>query len=385
MLTRVYADNFRCLINFECRLQERQLFVGANGSGKTTVFDVLALLRDICVRGDSLVDSGSRTGEPEVWRICGRTKTRWTQAETQVFEIDVEGNGGTYRLFLEADSWGTPPKPRIVREEVRFDEKPIFLFAKGVVHLYNDNSEDKVQYPFDWHRSALATITDRWDNTKLSWFKRWLDGLLIVSPDPHRMSGIAAKETRRLDQSLSNFADWYSRLRHEMGEEELYGYTKALADVFDGFKGMRLEDAGERRLELKALFSSTEGGNGGRHQEYLLDELSEGQRVLIGLYGILHFAMREGRTVCFDEPANYISLHEVKPWLSEVMERTEDDPPCQVLVASHHPELLNRMAFKEGLLLDRPSGRHVRCRPFTDPQQTGLTASELVVRGWESE
>ena len=48
MLTRIYVDNFRCLVNFECYLGAQQLILGGSGAGKSTLFDVLGLLRDYC-------------------------------------------------------------------------------------------------------------------------------------------------------------------------------------------------------------------------------------------------------------------------------------------------------------------------------------------------
>lgn len=147
-----------------------------------------------------------------------------------------------------------------------------------------------------------------------------------------------------------------------------------------------LEGAGEGRREIKVRMSASENATPPkRDNEYILSELSEGQRVLIGLYAVMHFALKPGTTVCFDEPDNFIALGEVQPWLSRVLDQTEDDSGSQVLIVSHHPELLNRMAFKEGILIDRPAGRHARARPFDDPSQTGLSAAELVLRGWERE
>jgi predicted ATPase len=378
MLTRLYVDNYRCMVNFECRLAARQLFLGANGAGKSTLFDVLALLRDFCIRGEP------SDREPPATRLVGRTRTRWQDVSEQVFELDVSGNGGTYRLRLVVDAWGRPERPRVVQEEVTFSSQPIFRFEKGEVHLFNDRHEDKVRYPFDWHRSALATITERADNTKLSWFKRWLGGLLLVTPDPRRMSGIAEAEVKEPDQFLSNFADWYRHLRQETEDRD---YIKDLAEVIEGFDTLRLEDAGERRRELKIRMADSARGNGGRlPPEYLLSEMSDGQRVLIGLYAVLHFALKPESTVCFDEPNNFLALREVQPFLTKVLDQTEDDDTgAQVLIASHHPELLNRMAFKEGILLDRPNGRHTRAEPFSDPSGTGLSAAELVTRGWEHE
>ena len=373
MLTRVYVDNFRCMVNFECHLGAQQLILGPNGAGKSTLFDVLALLRDFCVRG-----------EPPDERFVGRSRTRWQDVREQTFELDVSGNSGSYTMRLMMDSWGNPERPRVVKEEVKFSGKPVFRFEKGEVHLFNDRFEDKVQYPFDWHRSALATITERKDNTKLSWFKQWLGNLLLVSPDPRRMSGVAAQEVRSPDQYLANFADWYRHLRQETEDVD---YIKDLGEVMEGFVTMRLEDAGERRREIKVRLAASENGKDAKQDtEYLLGELSEGQRVLIGLYAVLHFALKPGAILCFDEPDNFVALRELQPWLTKVLDRTEDDESvAQVLIASHHPELLNRMAFKEGLLVDRPGGRHTRARRFDDPSQTGLSAAELIIRGWERE
>ena len=347
-------------------------------AGKSTLFDVLSLLRDFCIRGEQA------DRPPPAPRFGGPSRTRWQNVPEQTFELDVSGNGGTYNFRLVMDSWGSPERPRVVKEEVKFDGLPIFRFEKGEVHLFNDRAEDKVHYPFDWHRSALATITERKDNTKLSWFKRWMGGLLYVQPDPWAMLGIAAQESERPDQHLANFADWYRHLRQETEDHE---YIQDLCEVMEGFVSMRLEVAGEGRREIKVRMAGSENGKGAKREtEYLLSELSEGQRVLIGLYAVLHFALKPGATLCFDEPDNFIALREVQPWLTKVLDRTEDDESVsQVLIVSHHPELLNRMAFKDGLLFDRPGGRHTRVRRFDDPAQTGLTAAELIARGWERE
>jgi hypothetical protein len=301
-----------------------------------------------------------------------------------------------------------------VKEEVDFSGQPIFRFAKGEVHLFNDRHEDKVQYPFDWYRSALATITERADNTKLSWFKRWLGGLLFISPDPRRMSALAQTESAFPAIDLSNFADWYRHLRLESDDRAL---VDDLRDVIAGFESMDLKEAGLNNRVLMLKLSSVEGqgtarrnnssttetatttsstttsttttqaaGTAQRSYPYFFYELSDGQRVLISLYTILHFALRPGATICFDEPDNFIALRELQPWLNKVLDRVEyEDPHPQVFIISHHPELLNQMAFQDVLLLDRPGGRHTRARPFDDPSQTGLSPAELIARGWDRE
>ena len=79
MLERLYVDNFRCFVNFECRFASKQLVLGPNGGGKTTLFDVLALLRDFCAWGIQVDPLLSQT-----------TRTRWQHdVPEQTFEIEV--------------------------------------------------------------------------------------------------------------------------------------------------------------------------------------------------------------------------------------------------------------------------------------------------------
>lgn len=373
MLERIYIDNYRCFVNFECRLASQQLVLGPNGAGKTTLFDVLSLLRHFCTLGDTTSES-----------FLGDTRTRWQDVSEQSFELDVIGNEGKYTLRLVVDSLGKPPRPRVVKEEVEFSGKPVFRFLDGTVHLYNDRHEDKVQYEFDWYRSALATITERRDNTKLWWFKRWLSNFLYVKPDPRRMSALAQKEVMVPAPDLSNFADWYRHLRLESDDRAL---MDDLREAVDGFESMDLKDAGLGNRELKVKLASEEGQGGkSRSDFYGFDELSDGQRVLIGLYTVLHFAVKAGALICFDEPDNFVSLREVQPWLDKLFDRLEeDDSRGQVLIVSHHPELLNRMAFESGLVFERPGGRHVRVRSFDDQLKTGLSPAELITRGWDRE
>ena len=262
MLTRIYVDNYRCFVNFECLLGPRHLILGSNGAGKSTLFDVLILLRDFCVRGE-LPDE----------RFGGRSRTRWQDVAVQTFELDVESNGGTYKLRLEIDTWGNPARPRVIKESLDFSDVCIFRFIDGEVNLFNDKLDGiaRVQYPFDWHRSALATITERADNTKLSWFKRWLGGILLVSPDPHRMSGVAEREVTSPDQSFSNFADWYRHLKQAEDDRE---YIADLSKVIEGFDMIRLEDAGEHNREIMIrMTNAMEGKRGVTVQSLLARDL----------------------------------------------------------------------------------------------------------------
>ncbi|MCE2717734.1 MAG: AAA family ATPase [Dolichospermum sp.] len=50
MLKRIYIDNFRGLVNFEMSFDSINLFLGGNGSGKSTVFEALRKVQTFVIR-----------------------------------------------------------------------------------------------------------------------------------------------------------------------------------------------------------------------------------------------------------------------------------------------------------------------------------------------
>ena len=82
MLKRIYIHNYKTFLNFELKLQEMNLFLGANGTGKSSVFEVLALLKDF------LAERNPRTWEvfsPK--QLCRFAKDL---APIQKFELDFD-------------------------------------------------------------------------------------------------------------------------------------------------------------------------------------------------------------------------------------------------------------------------------------------------------
>lgn len=89
MLKRIYVDNFRSLVNFELNLEKVNLFMGGNGSGKSSVFDVLERVRRLVVHGENAEDLFQE-----------ECVTRWDSREQIVIEIDVDGAPHVYRYRI---------------------------------------------------------------------------------------------------------------------------------------------------------------------------------------------------------------------------------------------------------------------------------------------
>jgi predicted ATPase len=371
MLTRLYVDNFRALVNTDLPLGRRSLLMGSNGTGKSTFGDVLIRLQ-LMLFGQSKTD--------EVFPVD--TLTRWQRVPQQRFEIDTTGPNGDYRYELVVEHRETAsadmPRTRILREALTVNSQPLFHFEDGLVRLYRDDHSAGPEYPFDWGRSALGTISARHDNQKLTWFVRWFQVLAVIRPNPPQMEDLVERDDFSLFLDAKNFAAWYhtassgdkrrDRLLHD-----------SLTDVLPGFDALNFEYAGPNRWLLRADFSHS-----GAKLMLRLIELSDGQRALILLYAVLHFLLQEGRTVFLDEPDNFVSLDEIQPWLLSAAD-VVDGGSGQLVLISHHPEIFNQWAVSHGIVTERDGCGPVRIRRFSSITGTELTPGEEVARGWSNQ
>jgi ATPase subunit of ABC transporter with duplicated ATPase domains len=92
--------------------------------------------------------------------------------------------------------------------------------------------------------------------------------------------------------------------------------------------------------------------------------------------------MMKGYTVFIDEPDNFVSLREIQPWLLAAEEAVEDHHG-QLILISHHPEILNQWAQEYGLRFFREDNGHVRTEKFRTDPDGNLQPSELIARGQE--
>ena len=369
MLTRVYIDNFRSFVNFEYRPSRTQLILGPNGSGKSSLIDALLVVRQFAIGGSA-----------NTLELLLDQRTRWSGHHRQTFEFEAVLDGGryVYHLVLEPLELLGAARPRVVSETVQLDGKPIFEFESGEVRLYNDRFEPKVAYPFDWHRSALATITAGEENQKLTRFRLWFGAILFFRLNPFGMGTRAEAEDSYPDPGLSNMAAWYRHLVQSYPTENA-ALLASLRAAMEGFSLLKLEYAGESvRLLIAEFIDSTK-----KSVKFGFRELSDGQRCLICLYTIMHFVVARGSTVFLDEPDNFISLREIQPWLMALSDVVEEGQG-QVFLISHHPELINQWAPSCGVQFRRDGNGPVRVEEFHGDVESLLSPSELVARGWEN-
>ena len=180
------------------------------------------------------------------------------------------------------------------------------------------------------------------------------------------------------DIGLAGFANWY---RAVSGDSfKLHRLMERLRPIFRDFAGLRMSPVGRSARELQAIFHlSAEAGQRPQEVAFALNELSEGQRLLIALYTLIEFGPVRDGLLCLDEPANYLAIEEIEPWLKE-LEAALDEGDGQVFISSHNGEVVNRLWTSHGVWFERESLGPVRVRPASAAE--GLSPAELMARGW---
>ncbi len=363
MLTRIYIHNFRAFVNFEYRMGRQHLIVGPNGSGKSSFVDAFQFVRRLILVGDRPEDS------------VLEQRTRWLSLSPQVFEIEAEIAESTYVYRAQIESRGSPEKALITREVLQMNGEKLFELDGGTLFLYGAEGSVTVHFSYDGQRSGFTIAAPT--NPKFEPFRAWLADVLVFRINPFSITGFAQGEDLWPMPDMSNFAAWYRHLTQDdpLANLKFFG---SLREVLPDFGHLKLEVLSNTSRTLEAWFRT----EGTKDVRFRFAELSEGQRCLVCLYAILHFSIEKGRSVIIDEPDNFIALRELQPWLVAV-----DDALAaggQVLLISHHPEIINQWLPDFGVQFYRDGGvAPIRVKRFEPAVNAVMAPAELIARGWE--
>lgn len=197
-------------------------------------------------------------------------------------------NGAGKTSVLEVAHQRVGRQRRIGPERLTSNGGPLFSCVLGSVQLYRDDHSAGPRYDVDWSESALARVAAGKDNRRLTRFRDFMTTVVVCRIHPASFRTESSNEHTLLKPDASNFADWY---RHVLLEHPhlIADFNSAMAEVVDGFHALRLERVGQDTRALMVQFD--EDGNA---YELRFDEISDGQRALIALYGLIHLAKDQG-------------------------------------------------------------------------------------------
>ncbi|MEZ6124695.1 MAG: hypothetical protein R3C49_16220 [Planctomycetaceae bacterium] len=164
---------------------------------------------------------------------------------------------------------------------LKFNDQKVFEFDGKEIHLYRDDGSAGPVFPFDWSRSGIATVPERHDNSRLTWFRDRLTAVRVFSPDPPAMDAVVKKPASLPERSMENFAPWLFAM--QSADFEVGGaLAKSLQQTIRGFAKHRFAQVGTSAHELMVDFEfRDQGGRINNKFELSFDALSEGQRTFL--------------------------------------------------------------------------------------------------------
>lgn len=373
MLKHLRVKRFRCFENFAIDFSPKQLVFGANGVGKTSLLDVLDLLRRFTVGGSP----ASTVFSPDTFP---RQFSNDEKAREQKFILGASVAGAEFRYELVVRFVGRTWDAIVQKEQLSLNGAKLLDARPDAVKLCgeDDRAPEQVDPLLVQNRSAVGIFREGQRFQRIADFANWLEATLCVQIDPRRMRAESEGEERRLSRDAANFAAWF----RQWSQEDPAAVAKlhdVLKDAIPGLSRLKTTPLGARRAVLEALFAP--GSQSPQAAAFAFHELSDGQRALTVLYALLSI-VRTGATLVIDEPDNFIALPEIQPWLYALSDAV-DEHAGQAILISHHPELLNQWAADFGAKLLRDESGAVRTERYKRVPGSDLSPAEEIARGWE--
>jgi hypothetical protein len=361
MITRLYANNFRCLVAFEARFDSFGVLCGPNGAGKSSVFDVLKLIRDLGI-GKAILGGD---GPDDIKQL---EFTNWLKSTTQEFELGIQAEGHNFEYRIHIEQVRGDVKPRIINERAACDGRELFSRnPNGVTFAKRDGTQSG--FPLDWRQGALGAIQSTGALGDIQILQKALARILVLRPSPLQMETESRGEVQQPSLSFSNILSWYRSLSQE--QEWTDALRDSLQNVWPDFKSFKLIDLGLNTKTLQLRFGA---------EPLFFYQLSDGEKALVGLY-MIHAALATGAAnVAFiDEADNNVGLPELQPWVLSMRELLDEEH--QAILISHHPEILGSAGEDSGSYLWRDNHTSpTRIGPLKIP--AGISAGEAIARGW---
>lgn len=381
MIRRFQALRYRCLRYVDIDLDRFQVLVGANASGKSTVFDALLFLRDLVWSGlEVAVDSRAENFRDLVW---DRPKNRGAFELAVEFDVPTAirkklpkrhayrhfryevaiSNGGGRTLRIDRERGLLIPARQFVQRapplfpDPRTPVETILLGGHRPGHrsvlsksplgrdsFYVENSEYAgkgwaTNIALGPSRSALGNLPESKENfPTATWAKHALMGLESIFPNSGLMGRPSHPTKWRyiLNPDASNLA-WVVRRFRKKNREDYEEWLAHVQTVLADVKSIRaVESQNDRHAHLVV-----ETVSGLRVPSWTV---SEGTLRLLALTLLAYLPSDKG-IYCVEEPEN--GIHPIA--IDALYDSLSSVHDSQVMVATHSPAFLRR-AYPEEVL-----------------------------------
>ncbi len=336
MLKRLYVHNFKCLQNFELKLNDLNsvFLLGKNGSGKTTIFDVIEIFQKIG-RGTTLLED-----------LIDKTSFNLGNKHLPIeFELEVEIDKKNFEYKLSVEFPEGFIYPRVKNESLFVNKKAIFQRNGGETSV-----KESTHFSLDWHHIGLLLISLR-DEKSLILFRGWLRDIIILSPFPRHFNDFSKAESVTVSREGANIIDWARWL--------LSSNPSLYITIFDFLK-LRMPDLQVFKFEVlgrddKGLIFTFKDNN--KNFDVDFSQLSDGEKIFFLGATVIVAYMNNPTTLClWDEPDNFVGLKELNHFITAFRKSFEaSESKGQLIMTSHNERVINNFSDHNIFVVTRSS------------------------------
>lgn len=410
MLTRIELDGFKTFRNFALDIQPFMVFIGANGVGKTNLFDAIALLAHLA-KGDSLEEAmlhargeplelftlhadGSRAERIQLAaemlldrEIIGANGKPFKLTNTRLrYELTIERRGEGAHIVAESllplpeskDTWFRDHIPTKARRAWIIREKRApYIATVGedgalFIHCNQDTlagGRESLQVGNLQH-SALSTADPLRYPTIYAARQAMRNWRLLRFNAETLRQPCAPSAEARLQNDGAHLPAALARLLREQ-PEAIANITQTLQSMLPQVKAIEVKTLSNGDRQLVELI----GQDGTRFSSRVL---SDGTLRLLGL-AVLRYDSTHRGLICFEEPENGIQLLRLPDMVSVLyglaldfdreqpaLDSASNPPLRQALINTHSPSILTNVPPHSVYYLGvRPDsrGRHTYAVP----------------------
>lgn len=346
-IERLTVKNYRVLREVTFRdVTPLTVLCGANGSGKSTVFDVFAFLNQAFTQGlrsawddrrrmESIRSRGAEG--PVSFEIKYRAENQQGQERLVTYYLAIDQDGSMPVVSSERLQWSTAPGSGRPRD--------ILFFQNGTGHVFDEARESTEQETLaSADLLAVSALGQLQSHPRVKALRDFIQGwyLSYVSADGTRATPSAGPE-QRLSRSGDNLANVVQYLQevHPGRLEQIFRVLSQRVPQLESVLPSELDD-GRLLLRLKDRPFS---------EPVLANFTSDGTLKLLAYLTVL-YDPDPPSVMAFEEPEN--QLHpRLLPLLAEEMR--EASGRSQVLVTTHSREFLSSVQPKELWSISRDS------------------------------
>jgi len=337
MLKRLYVHNYKCLQNFELKLNglNSVFLLGKNGSGKTTIFDAIEIFQQIG-RGVTLLKD-----------LIDETSFSFGNKHLPIeFELEVEIDKKNFEYKFSVEFPEGFVYPRIKNESLFVNNKALFQ-RKGGQTSVNDASH----FSLDWHHIGLPLISIRSDDDPQAIFRDWLKNIIILSPFPRGFNNLSKSESAMVLREANNVIDWARWLLSSNPSlyMEMFNFLKFPMPDLQVFK---FEVLGRDDRGLTFTFKDNN-----RNFDVDFSQLSDGEKIFfLGATVIVAHKNNSTALCLWDEPNNFVGLKELNHFIAAFRKSFEAlGSKAQLILTSHNERVVNNFSDHNIIVVSRSS------------------------------